>query len=138
MCSAVQAGMAKNMKRILIVEDKATSRELLRTVLEQQGYVVDEATDGEEALRKIQELTPDLVLMDLQMPARDGYDVVREVRKHPRLQTIPIVAVTASAMQGDREKALAAGFTAYITKPVSLVQLRREVNLLLGVDGKSG
>jgi CheY-like chemotaxis protein len=126
------------MKRILIVEDKATSRELLRTVLEQQGYVVDEAIDGEEALRKIREQTPDLVLMDLQMPTRDGYEVVREVRKDSRLQAIPIVAVTASAMQGDREKALAAGFTAYITKPVSLVQLRHQVNQLLDGDGKSG
>jgi two-component system, cell cycle response regulator DivK len=120
------------MKRILIVEDKATSRELLRTVLEQQGYQVDEAPDGEAALRMIRELTPDLVLMDLQIPARDGFAVMREIRKDPRLQSVPVVAVTASAMQGDREKVLAAGFTGYIAKPVSLVQLRREVNQLLG------
>jgi CheY-like chemotaxis protein len=119
------------MKRILIVEDKATSRELLRTVLEQQGYVVDEARDGEEALRIIAERPPNLVLMDLQMPARNGYEVVEEIRKDPRLQTVPVVAVTASAMQGDREKALAAGFTGYLTKPVSLVQLRQEISRLL-------
>jgi two-component system cell cycle response regulator DivK len=124
--------LTKRMKRILIVEDKATSRELLRTVLEQQGYAVEEASDGEEALRKIREQPPDLVLLDLQIPARNGYDVVREVRNDPRLQTMPIVAVTASAMQGDREKVLAAGFTAYIAKPVSLVQLRQEVNQILG------
>ena len=123
--------MTKRMKRILIVEDKATSRELLRTVLEQQGYAVDEASDGEEALRKIREQPPDLVLLDLQIPARNGYDVVREVRQDPRLQAVPVVAVTASAMQGDREKVLAAGFTAYIAKPVSLVQLRHEINQLL-------
>lgn len=122
------------MKRILIVEDKATSRELLRTVLEQQGYVVEEASDGEEALRKISEQPPHLVLMDLQMPGRNGYEVVREVRTNPRLQSIPVVAVTASAMQGDREKVLAAGFTSYITKPISLVQLRQEVNRLLNGD----
>jgi len=120
------------MKRILIVEDKATSRELLRTVLEQQGYAVEEASDGEEALRKIREQPPDLVLLDLQIPTRNGYDVVREVRQDPRLQAVPVVAVTASAMQGDREKVLAAGFTAYIAKPVSLVQLRHEINQLLG------
>jgi CheY-like chemotaxis protein len=129
---AGQTWLTKRMKRILIVEDKATSRELLRTVLEQQGYAVEEASDGEEALRKIREQPPDLVLLDLQIPARNGYDVVREVRNDPRLQTIPIVAVTASAMQGDREKVLAAGFTAYIAKPVSLVQLRQEVNQILG------
>lgn len=119
------------MKRILVVEDKATSRELLRTVLEQQGYAVEEALDGEDALRQIRANPPDLVLLDLQIPARDGYDVVREVRSDPRLKTIPVVAVTASAMQGDREKVLAAGFTAYIAKPVSLVQLRHEVSQLL-------
>ncbi len=119
------------MKRILIVEDKATSRELLRTVLEQQGYVVDEASDGEEALRKISAEPPHLVLMDLQMPARDGYEVVRELRKDPRFQQMPVVAVTASAMQGVREKVLAAGFTSYLTKPLSLVQLRQEVSRLL-------
>jgi CheY-like chemotaxis protein len=122
------------MKRILIVEDKATSRELLRTVLEQQGYAVEEARDGEEALRKISQHPPDLVLMDLHMPARNGFEVVEEIRKDPRLRTIPVVAVTASAMQGDREKAMAAGFTGYISKPVSLVQLRREVSRLLGAD----
>ncbi|HET9837139.1 MAG TPA: response regulator [Candidatus Angelobacter sp.] len=119
------------MKRILIAEDKATSRELLRTVLQQQGYSVDEAEDGEEALRKITENPPDLILMDLQMPARNGYEVVSELRKDPRLAGVPIVAVTASAMQGDREKVLAAGFTSYLTKPLSLVQLRQEVTRLL-------
>jgi CheY-like chemotaxis protein len=124
------------MKRILIVEDKATSRELLRTVLQQQGYAVDEAGDGDEALRKISEHAPDLILMDLQMPARDGYEVVREVRKDPRLVSIPVVAVTANAMQGDREKVMAAGFTSYMTKPISLVQLRSEVSRLLN-DGSS-
>lgn len=123
------------MKRILIVEDKATSRELLRTVLEQQGYAVDEAGDGEEALRKVQEHLPDLVLMDLQMPTRNGYEVISAIRKDARLQEIPVVAVTANAMQGDREKALAAGFTGYLSKPVSLVQLRQEVHRLLGDPG---
>jgi len=119
------------MKRILIVEDKATSRELLRTVLEQQGYSVEEAEDGEQALRKILADPPDLVLMDLQMPGRNGYEVVQELRKDPRLVSVPVVAVTASAMQGDREKVLAAGFTSYLAKPLSLVQLRQEVSRLL-------
>jgi two-component system cell cycle response regulator DivK len=120
------------MKRILIVEDKATSRELLRTVLEKQGYAVLEAADGEAALQTLREVTPDLVLLDLQIPIHNGYDVLREIRNDDRLAAIPVVALTASAMQGDREKALAAGFTGYIAKPVALALLRDEVNRLLG------
>lgn len=120
------------MKRILIVEDKATSRELLRTVLEQQGYSVVEASDGDEALRRLNETIPDLVLLDLQIPIRNGYDVLHAIREDSRRANLPVVALTASAMQGDREKALAAGFTGYIAKPVSLSQLRAEVSRLLG------
>lgn len=119
------------MKLILIVEDKPTSRELLRTVLEQQGYEVVEAEDGEQALVRLAERVPDLVLMDLQMPARNGYDVLKEIQKDPRLQGLPVVAVTANAMPEDREKVLAAGFTGYIAKPVALARLREEVNRLL-------
>lgn len=119
------------MKRILIVDDKATSRELLRTVLERQGYVVVEAADGEEALRKTRADAPDLILLDLQMPVRNGYEVLAELRQDLRYDALPIIALTASAMQGDREKALAAGFTGYLTKPVSLSQLRDEIQRLL-------
>ena len=119
------------MKRILIVEDKASSRELLRTVLENQGYVVDEAADGEEALQKARAELPDLILLDLQMPVRSGYEVLKELRGEPRFAAIPIVAVTASAMQGDREKALAAGFSGYLIKPLPLNNLRGEIQRLL-------
>jgi len=125
------------MKKILIADDKATSRELLRTVLERQGYDVLEAADGEEALQKALAELPDLILLDLQMPRRTGYEVLSELRKNPRHAALPIIALTASAMQGDREKALAAGFTAYLAKPVALVHLREEVQRLLqtGTDG---
>jgi CheY-like chemotaxis protein len=119
------------MKQILIVEDKATSRELLRTVLEQHGYGVVEARDGEEALQRLHEAVPDLVLLDLQIPIRNGYDVLQTIRGDHRFAHLPVVAVTASAMQGDREKALAAGFTGYLAKPVGLAQLREEVDRLL-------
>src|SRR6476646_3371780 len=125
------------MKKILIADDKATRRELLRTVLERQGYAITEAADGEEALQKALAETPDLILLDLQMPRRTGYEVLRELRKDPRHAALPIIALTASAMQGDREKALAAGFTGYLAKPVALVHLREEVQRLLqtGTDG---
>lgn len=119
------------MPLILIVEDRANSRELLRTVLEQQGYSVQEAQDGEEALAKIRAQAPDLVLMDLQLPGRDGYDVLQEIRGTPNLAELPVVAVTANAMPGDHDKVLAAGFTGYISKPVALSRLRDEVNRLL-------
>ena len=119
------------MKRILIVEDKATSRELLRTVLQNEGYQTVEAVDGEEAVVKAREETPDLILLDLHMPRRNGYEVLNILRKDQRFTTTPIVAVTASAMSGDREKALAAGFSGYLTKPVPLAKLREEINRLL-------
>lgn len=119
------------MKRILIVEDKASSRELLRTVLENQGFVVSEAADGEGALQKARAEIPDLILLDLHMPVRGGYEVLKELRQEPRFASVPIVAVTASAMQGDREKAIAAGFNAYLTKPVPLNSLRNEIQRLL-------
>lgn len=119
------------MKRILIVEDKANSRELLRTVLEQQGYDVTEARDGDEALSIVRQQAPDLVLMDLQIPSRNGFDVLQEIRKDASLANLPVVAVTANAMPGDREKVLAAGFTGYIAKPVALAHLRSEVSRLL-------
>jgi two-component system, cell cycle response regulator DivK len=129
------SGSAKTVtnskKRILIAEDKATSRELLRTVLENQGYAVTEAADGEEALRKARAEVPDLILLDLQMPVRNGYAVLSELRQEQRFARIPIVAVTASAMQGDREKALVAGFNGYLTKPLALSELRSEIRRLL-------
>ena len=119
------------MKRILIVDDKATSRELLRTVLEKYGYAILEAADGGEAIEKARTENPDLILLDLQMPVRNGYEVLNELRQDPRYAALPIIALTASAMQGDREKALAAGFTAYLPKPVTLAHLRDEVHRLL-------
>jgi len=124
------------MKRILIADDRATSRELLRTVLERQGYAIIEAADGEEALQKARAEAPDLILLDLQMPRRTGYEVLLELRSDPRHAALPIIAITASAMQGDRERALAAGFTGYLTKPVALAQLRSQIHSLL-TDGNS-
>ena len=126
------------MKRILIVDDKATSRELLRTVLEKQGYAVIEAGDGAEALQKAHADNPHLILLDLQMPIRNGYEVLGELRQDANYATLPIIALTASAMQGDREKALAAGFTGYLTKPVSLAHLRNEIQRVLEPESSAG
>jgi CheY-like chemotaxis protein len=119
------------MRRILIVDDNAPSRELIRTVLEKSGYVVNEAADGREGVRLAREVRPDLILMDLQMPALDGFGTLEEIRGDPRFADLPIVALTANAMQGDREKALGAGFTSYLSKPVKLAVLRTELARLL-------
>lgn len=126
------------MKRILIVDDKATSRELLRTVLETQGYTVIEAEDGEEALQKARTNNPDLIILDLRMPVRNGYEVLSELRQDANYVTLPIIALTASAMQGDREEAMAGGFTGYLTKPVSLARLRKEIQRVLEPESSGG
>jgi CheY-like chemotaxis protein len=104
-------------------------------VLERQGYGVLEAKDGEEALQLIKAQTLDLVLLDLQIPIRNGYSVLQVIRSDDRLAALPVVALTASAMQGDREKALAAGFTGYIAKPVGPAQLRELVTQMLELGG---
>lgn len=122
------------MKRILVADDKATSRELVRAILEQSGHTVYEASDGIEALRNARELAPDLIILDLHMPALDGFGVLEELRRDPRFVHVPIVALTASAMQGDRERALSKGFTSYIAKPISLSELRGEIECLLNVE----
>lgn len=117
---------------ILIADDRSSSRELLRTVLERSGYEVVEAGDGEEALARARESNPDLILLDLQMPKLDGYGVLAELRQDPRFRDLPICALTASAMRGDREKILAAGFTDYLSKPAGTELLRETVARLLG------
>jgi len=120
------------MKKILVADDKASSRELVRTVLEHSGYEVLEAADGAEALAMAQDKEPDLILLDLQMPALDGFGVIGKLRQDARFQATPIVALTANAMNGDEEKAMTAGFSGYITKPLRLSFLRSEVVRLLG------
>ncbi len=113
------------MKRILIADDQPVGRELLRTVLESSGYEVIEAADGEEAIEVARSSAPDLILLDIHMPARDGLSVVTELRRDPRFAATPVIAVTATAMKGDRQKGLDAGFSEYLTKPVSITTLRQ-------------
>ena len=119
------------MERILIADDKAGGRELVRAVLERCGYVIYEAADGIEALRAARNIHPDLIVLDLNMPGVDGFGVIRELRRDSDFASIPVLALTASAMQGDRERAIAAGFTGYISKPIGPSQLRAEVDRLL-------
>ena len=108
---------------VLVVDDNALNRELLRLVLEQQGYAVVEATTAEEALTLVNGAPPALVLMDCHLPGMDGLTATRELKGIESTCAIPVVAVTAHAMPGDRERALAAGCNEYISKPVDFSRL---------------
>lgn len=121
------------MRRILIAEDDLASRELVQEVLAGWGYEVVTASDGQDALEKIREALPDLVLLDVQMPRLDGYGVVRQLRADARFSKLPAVALTAYAMRGDSEKALAAGFDAHISKPIDPLALKTKIEELLEV-----
>jgi len=114
-----------------VAEDRDASRELVRTVLASAGYIVVEAMDGQEALEKAAVTQADLVILDLYMPRVDGFAVLQRLRDDARYRDTPIVALTASAMAGDCERAIASGFTAYISKPVKMMELRREIGRLL-------
>jgi two-component system, cell cycle response regulator DivK len=115
---------------ILVVEDNDKNRKLVRDVLTAKGYRLLEAETGEEGLRLAHEQRPELVLMDIQLPGIDGIETLRRLRADAATATIPVVAVTASAMTQDRQKILAAGFDAYQSKPLSIrpfLELVREV-----------
>jgi CheY-like chemotaxis protein len=114
-------------KRVLVVDDNPAGRELVRESLQRFTSSISEAGNGREALEKMRAARPDLVLLDIQMPEMDGYEVLREIRHDPDLHDLRVIALTAFAMQGDRERALAAGFDDYITKPVTVAQLKAQL-----------
>lgn len=116
---------------ILIADDRPSSRELLRTVLERAGYAVIEAEDGEMAVERALAENPDLIMLDLQMPRLDGYGALEKLRAEPRFALLPILALTASAMRGDRENILGVGFTDYLSKPAGPELVRETVARLL-------
>jgi two-component system cell cycle response regulator DivK len=116
---------------ILIADDRPSSRELLRLVLERAGYAVMEAEDGEVALERARSENPDLILLDLQMPGLDGYGVLAALRSESRFAHLPVLALTASAMRGDRERIMEAGFTDYLAKPAGPEVLRETVARML-------
>jgi two-component system cell cycle response regulator DivK len=118
------------MKTVLVAEDNPTNRELLRELLEIRGYAVAEACNGEEALAMIEQTLPDILLLDIGMPLLDGFAVVRKLRENPRFASLPVVAVTAYAMQGDSEKIMNSGFDGYLSKPVSSSLLALELDRL--------
>ena len=126
------------MKTVLIAEDNPTNRELLRELLEIRGYTVAEACNGQEALASVEQAPPDILLLDIGMPLLDGFAVVRKLRENPRFVSLPVVAVTAYAMQGDREKIMKSGFDGYLSKPVNSSSLVQELDRLLGHPNTQG
>jgi CheY-like chemotaxis protein len=121
------------VKTVLVAEDNPVNRELLRELLEMRGYTVAEACNGEEALAMVEQAPPDILLLDIGMPLLDGFGVVRKLRENPRFTSLPVVAVTAYAMQGDREKIMNSGFNGYLSKPVNSASLVTELNRLLAM-----
>jgi len=106
------------MGPILLIEDNEQNRYLATFLLEKHGYTVVAAIDGQEGIEIARKCAPVLILLDLQLPTMDGYSVARALRSIEALQKVPIIAVTSYAMSGDREKALAAGCSEYIEKPI--------------------
>lgn len=132
--SSGQTLTANSGRRVLIVDDDSLSRELLCDCLEPLGLDISQARDGVEALREIEAELPSLMLVDIQMPRMNGFELLRYVRSNPATASIPVLAVSAFAMAGDAERALARGFDHYITKPVALGELRKLVRRLLPKD----
>lgn len=128
------------MKTVLVVDDNPVSRELIRELLASLDLLVMEAADGGEALRMAAAHRPDLILMDLQMPGLDGFATLRTLKRDLGLQRLPVIAMTAFAMQGDRERSLAAGFDDYVSKPIDGLRLEQQIRERLqasagGLDG---
>ena len=118
------------MSKILIVEDSPDNMKLFRTVLTLKGHEVTGLPGGEGLLETIERTAPELVLMDIQLPGQDGFELLKEIRESP-FSALRVVALTAHAMTGDRERALAAGFDGYITKPIDIRNFPTQVSRAL-------
>ncbi len=120
------------MARILLVEDNEMNRDMLSRRLERRGYEVIVAVDGEEGVARAKVEAPDIVLMDLSLPGIDGWEATRQIKAAEETRAIPVLALTAHAMAGDREKALEAGCDDFDTKPIDLPRLVDKIDALLG------
>ena len=117
---------------ILYIEDNPDNRKLVRRVLEAEGYAVAEAKDGQQAMERLTTERIDLALMDINMPEIDGYTLTTRIKSMPQFAHLPIVAVTANVMRGDRERSLQAGCDGYIQKPIDIDTLSQQIERFLG------
>ena len=116
------------MAKILLVEDNEMNRDMLSRRLKKKGFEVEIAVDGQEGVDKAKSISPDLILMDLSLPVLDGWGATKAIKANPDTSSIPIIALTAHAMAGDREKAMEAGADEYDTKPIDLKRLIAKIN----------
>jgi len=123
------------MPRIVLIEDNEMNRDMLSRRLVRRGYEVAIALDGEQGLAMARSEAPALILMDMSLPGIDGWEATRQLKAAPETQKIPVIALTAHAMAGDREKAVAAGCDDFDTKPVELTRLLEKIEALLGRTG---
>jgi CheY-like chemotaxis protein len=114
--------------RVLVIEDNEQNMYLIHFLLEANGHTVIEAMNGPDGIERAQDANPDIILLDIQLPGMDGYEIARIIRKTPGLEQIPIIAVTSYAMAGDREKILAAGATDYIEKPINPATFVKQIS----------
>ncbi|MBE9192337.1 response regulator [Gloeocapsopsis crepidinum LEGE 06123] len=119
------------MTKILIVEDNDMNRDMLSRRLTRKGYDIVFAVDGAQGLSMTSSEKPDIILMDMSLPVIDGWEATRQLKVNPQTQNIPVIALTAHAMSGDREKALTAGCDEYDTKPIELPRLLEKIEVLL-------
>jgi len=119
------------LAKILVVEDDQDNREMVVKALNFHGYQVIEAVDGEEAIEKARAENPDLILLDIYLPKMDGYEAARRLKGDRDLRHIPVIALTAHAMKGNREEALAAGCDGYIPKPIDVRELPKQIEYFL-------
>jgi CheY-like chemotaxis protein len=119
---------------VLVVDDNEAGLLLARSVLELDGFRVDSASSSEEVLKSLKVRAPDLILMDVQLPGQNGLALTRQLKADPATAAIPIVALTANAMTGDREQALAAGCSGYISKPINTRTLRAQLREFLPAE----
>jgi two-component system cell cycle response regulator DivK len=124
--------MGRQMTKILVVEDNEMNRDMLSRRLVRKKYEVLVAVDGRESVEMARSEAPDLILMDMSLPVMDGWEATRQLKASPETQAIPIIALTAHAMSGDREKAMEAGCDDYDTKPIELPRLLGKIEGLLG------
>jgi two-component system cell cycle response regulator DivK len=120
------------MPRVLLVEDNEMNRDMLSRRLARKEYEVLVAVDGKEGVEMAGSVAPDLILMDMSLPVMDGWEATRQLKASPETKAIPIIALTAHAMSGDREKAMEAGCDDYDTKPIELPRLLAKMEALLG------
>ncbi|XWX04668.1 response regulator [Aggregatilineales bacterium SYSU G02658] len=126
------------MTKILLIEDNEMNLDMLTRRLERRGFEILVAVDGAQGIEVVKQEMPDLILMDMSLPVMDGWEATRRLKADPKLRHIPIIALTAHAIAGDRERCLAAGCDEYESKPVKFPRLLEKIQLMLGIELQGG